>query len=269
MDHRLTKESNFGIITLTAILMLMVTTAAMAQFSDSGQVNNEYERTDGTLAIWADDVVDYSRGYQDYAQTELGMASFGVTTDVLGDAGTAFSLGDGGSITLTFPTTITNGAGDDFVVFENGFVWEGVYMELGFVEVSSDGIIFSRLPALCRLATQPGPWTTSDPAQFYNLAGNFAGGTGFDLNDLILNNDTNVIAGLVNLDAITHVRVVDVVGDIAGSGATFDYLGRAVADPYPTPGESCGMDITGVAVISAGIVSVETSSWGHVKSLYR
>ena len=97
------------------------------------------------LGFWANGVVDYSRGYQDYQDPALGDASYGVETDILGSAGSAFSLGDGGSITVTMESVIINGSGDDFVVFENGFVWEGVYMELGFVEVSSNGTDFSRM----------------------------------------------------------------------------------------------------------------------------
>jgi len=164
---------------------------------------------------------------------------------------------------------IANGSGDDFVVFENGFEWNGVFMELGFVEVSSNGVDFSRLPALCRSTTQPGPWDTSDSDLFYNLAGNFVGGTGFDLQDLIIADDPNVAGGVVDPDHIIFVRIVDVIGDVADGGATRDHLGRATADPYPTAGESCGMDLTGVAVINTGVVAVEETTWGAVKSLYR
>lgn len=254
---------------MTFAIILLLPAVVFAQFADNGQVNNEYARDNSMLGFWANGVVDYSRGYQDYQDPALGDASYGVATDILGSAGSSFSLGDGGSITVTMESVVVNGSGDDFVVFENGFVWEGVYMELGFVEVSSNGTDFSRMPALCRHVEQPGPWGTSDPADFYNLAGNFEGGTGFDLQDLIAAGDANVAMGLVDLDSILFVRVVDVIGDVAGGGATQDYLGRAVADPYPTPGAGCGMDITGVAGINTGVVATEESSWGSVKSLYR
>ena len=95
------------------------------------------------------------------------------------------------------------------------------------------------------------------------------GGTGFDLQDLITAGDPNVLGGVVDVNHIIFVRVVDVIGDIAQGGATTDYLGRAVADPYPTASESCGMDLTGAAVINTGVVAVEVTSWGAVKSLYR
>lgn len=258
----------FKILIMVSILT-MVPVLGMAQFSDSGQVNNEYERTSSALVGWASAVTQSNLGWQDYQQTDLGPVAYGAPSDVLGANGTPFSLGDGGSVTLSFDLEIANGEGDDFVVFENGFAWEGVYMELGFVEVSSDGTHFSRLPALCRRDTQPGAWDSSDPADFYNLAGNFVGGTGFDLEDLITAGDANVQAGLVDLDHIVFVRVVDVIGDMTGPGATMDFLGRPVVDPYPTVSESCGMDLTGAAVINTGSVAVEPASWGKVKSLYR
>lgn len=253
----------------TLIIILLVALPALAQFSDTGQVNQEYDRSDGSLAGWATQVIALERGHQDYAQPELGYAGYGVADDCLGPTGTPVSLGDGGSITLAFDMEISNGAGDDFVVFENGFVYNGIYMELGFVEVSSNGVDFSRLPALCRRDTQPGPWDSSESALFYNLAGNFAGGTGFDLQDLILAGDPQVMTGVVDLDHIIFVRIVDVIGDIANGGATIDHLGRAVADPYPTSGDSSGMDITGAAIINTGPVAVEETSWGEVKSLFR
>ena len=254
---------------ITLIIALFLCQQAVAQFSDSGQVNSDYDRSDGGFVSWASLVISLDRGYQDYRQPELGLASLGSPGDCLGSAGTAVSLGDGGTITLGFDVEITNGAGGGFVVFENGFEWNGVFMELGFVEVSSNGVDFSRLPALCRRTTQPGPWDRSDPDLFYNLAGNFVGGTGFDLQDLIIADDPNVAGGVVDPDHIIFVRIVDVIGDVADGGATQDYLGRAAADPYPTAGESCGMDLTGVAVINTGVVAVEETTWGAVKSLYR
>ncbi len=264
-----TGSGNFSLVIFLLVAFAALPAVTLAQFSDSGQVNNEYDRGSGALVGWATEVVASQRGFQDYQQQDLGYASYGQENDCLGPDGSPFSLGDGGFVTFAFGREIANGSGDDFVVFENGFAWEGVYMELGFVEVSSDGFSFSRLPALCRRSTQPGPWDTSDPADFYNLAGNFVGGTGFDLQDLVTARDPNVMAGLVDLDHILFVRVVDVVGDISGPGATHDYLGRPVADPYPTPGETGGMDITGVAVINTGTVATVPSSWGMVKSLYR
>jgi len=256
------------LIMTTVLLIVLLPALGLAQFTDSGQVNNEYFRTDGTLYGWADQVVSVQRGYQDYMDPGLGLSSYGMDGDCLGSAGTPVSLGDGGSITLGFPNVIIDGPGDDFVVFENGFVYNGIYMELGFVEVSSNGVDFSRMPALCRRNTPVGTWDSSDPAQFYNLAGNFEGGTGFDLTDLVLADDANVMSGVVDLGAINFIRVVDVIGDIAPTG-TSDHLGQPVVDPYPTTGVASGMDLTGVAIINEAAVGVENHTWGGVKSLYR
>jgi hypothetical protein len=255
---------------VTLMLTLLTAAASIAALPDTGQVNNEYDRSDPALTAWANDVHSYHQGYQDYQAPELGFADYGLETDVLGSAGTPFSLGDGGWIVLDFAAPIINGDGDDFVVFENGMDFNGVFMEIGFVGVSSDGVNFSRMPSFCRRATQPGPWDSSDPADFYNLAGNFLGGTGFDLNDLLLADDALVQAGTVDLQNIQYLRIVDVVGDITGPGGSADFLGRPVADPYPTPGLSSGMDLTGAAVINSGqTVHNEDLTWAGVKSMFR
>ncbi len=258
----------FKNIATALALSLVLAGSALAQLADSGQVNNEYGRTDGALVAWATQVIASTRGPQDYQFPELGLAAFGSESDILGEFGTPFSLGDGGMVTVAFDVEIRNGAGDDFVVFENGFAWNGVYMELGFVEVSSNGVDFARLPAFCRQDSVVGPWDTSDPDLFYNLAGNFVGGTGIDLEDLITAGDPLVSGGTVDVNHILFVRVVDVIGDLAGN-ATQDHLGRPVADPYPTSGEASGMDITGIAVINTGVVAIQETSWGSVKSLFR
>ena len=94
--------------------------------------------------MWSSAVDAHAAGPQDYAVSGSPQVSFGLPSDVLGPAGSPFSLGDGGWITLSFATSIRNDPGDDFVVFENAFSFEGsVFMEIGFVEVSSDGQNFA------------------------------------------------------------------------------------------------------------------------------
>lgn len=253
------------------LFALSVPSLAHAAFSDVGQVNPEITRTDPSIVAWATGVADIQRGYQDYQQPALGYASFGSPTDALGPSGTPCSLGDGGSITLTFGQPIMNGPGADLVVFENGFAFSGgVYAEMGFVEVSSDGTNFARLPALCRRTAATGSFDPVNPADFYNLVGNYVGGTGIDLQDLVTDGDPLVTGGQVDLANIRFVRLVDVVGDITGPGGTNDYLGRPVSDPYPTPFTSSGMDVTGVGVIHPSSPTPTVSkSWGALKALYR
>src|SRR6185312_6390046 len=92
------------------------------------------------------------RGYMDIAQPALGYASTGDSTDALGIADVnVVSLGDSGVATLTFPSPIYDGDGFDFAVFENAFLnpldSNLAYLELAFVEVSSDGVNYFRFPA--------------------------------------------------------------------------------------------------------------------------
>jgi hypothetical protein len=246
-------------VVAASLLTLAGTSSARAQ------TNAEVLRTNPQISGWATSVVDWQAGPMDYADPGLGIVSFGLPTDVLGDAGSAFSLGDGGWITLSFDGFIADGAGEDFVVFENAFEYEGlVFAELAFVEVSTDGVVFARMPAVSRIDRVLGPWDGITPDEVYNLAGNHVGGTAFDLADLAA--DPLVISGQVNLAQINYVRVVDVVGDYLGS-ATVDASGNPVSDPYPTGFASGGFDLTGVAIMNpAGAVPAVASSVGALKS---
>lgn len=156
-------------------------------------------------------------------------------------------LGDGGYATLTFASPICNREGPDFAVFENGFksgnLW---FLEIAFVEVSSDGENFFRFPAVTcvQYETQLGGFATMDPAYIHNFAGKYGAfyGTPFDLDEVP--DDP-----LLDKENITHVRVVDVVGSIDPEYATYDSQGHPVNDPWPTPFASSGFDLDAVGVI--------------------
>ena len=181
------------------------------------------------FVAWATGVT-VERGPQDISNPGLGYASYGSDANALGPAeGTAFdvvSLGDGGAATLTFANPITNGAGYDFAVFENGFSIAGgdEFLELAFVEVSSDGINFFGFESVSLTATnvqvvQTGGMGSLDATDIYNLAGKYQRGYGtpFDLEEL---KDVN---GLLDVNSVTHVRIIDVVGyvepaDFSGDG---------------------------------------------------
>ncbi len=159
----------------------------------------------------------------------------------------AVSLGDGGTATLTFAEPIHNIAGPDFAVFENSF--DDHFLELAFVEVSSDGVNFVRFPASSLTQTETQLSGNLDPTLLNNLAGKYRVGYGtpFDLEEL------RGSEGL-DIDRVTHVRLVDVVGTIDPQYATRDYKGRIVNDPWPTRDTiwaSGGFDLTGVAVLRA------------------
>ena len=250
-----------------ALVALLLSDPAIAQIADTGQQNPEVLRGNGQIRDWANQVVDFVRGPLDYADPSLGLASFGSPEDCLGENGTPVSLGDGGSITLGFPLAIENGPGVDFVVFENAFAFGGeVFAELAFVEVSSDGVTFVRMPAISRIDRALGAFDGITSDETYDLAGNFVGGTGFDLDDLA--SAPEVLSGAVDLDFVRYVRVVDVIGDCTND-ASFDALGNAVCDPYPTTSASGGFDLTGVAIMNPpGPVDVAPTSFGAVKSRF-
>ena len=156
------------------------------------------------------------------------------------------SLGDGGVATMIFAQPITDGQGSDFAVFENSF--EDYFLELAVIEVSSDGVHFVRFPAtsLTSSAKQIGPFDRiPDVRKLNNLAGKYRGGFGtpFDLFEL---KDS---AG-IDIQSITHIRVIDVIGSIDPRFASYDSDGNIINDPWPTPFPTCGFDLDAIAVIN-------------------
>ncbi len=202
------------------------------------------------------------RGYIDLADTSLtytqgdttsNRAFFGNPENATGKPGgpaDVVSLGDGGSAVLGFAHPIENGPGPDFAVFENGFQAQAApfqyYLELAFVEVSTDGKHFVRFPAvsLTQDTVQIDGFGQLDPALVHNLAGKYVQnfGTPFDLDDLA---DSTGI----DIDSINYVRIVDVVGDIDSAFARRDSRGQIINDPWPTPFWTGGFDLNGVGVI--------------------
>lgn len=165
--------------------------------------------------------------------------------------GNTVSLGDGGSAVLTFASPIIDGEGFDFAVFENG---SATYLELAFVEVSSDGVHFFRFPSHSQTQTdvQLGAFGSPLPQYLNNLAGKYEGifGTPFDLSEL----PDDVWLDKQN---ITQVKLIDVVGSIDPAYAGFDSFGNAVNNSFPTPFTSGGFDLQAVGVIHQQILDVE------------
>lgn len=198
-----------------------------------------------------------NRGYIKISDTTLvyngsNRANHGNTGNALGKAdGKIVSLGDGGTAIFTLDTAITDNDGFDFVVFENGFKSQeppqNYFLELAFVEVSSDGSHFVRFPAVSETpaATQVSTFGQIDPAQIHNLAGKYTVnyGTPFDLYEL---SDSSGI----DIENITHVRIIDVVGNINDTYASFDVNGNKVNDPWPTPFASGGFDLDALGIIN-------------------
>ena len=107
----------------------------------------------------------------------------------------------------------------------------------------SDGLTFVRFDSDSLTTTPVGGFGSIDPTNINGLAGKYrqAFGTPFDLSDLA--SKPEALSGAVNLSAITHVRIVDIIGD----GSYFDTSGRVIYDPYPTVG-SGGFDLDAVSV---------------------
>jgi hypothetical protein len=205
-------------------------------------------KDDPNFVAWATGVT-IQRGYVDINEPGLGNVSYGNDSDALGkaegDSYDVISLGDGGTATVTFEYPITDGPGYDFAVFENAF--DNTFLELAFVEVSSDGNNFFRFNSvsLTPTNTQVGSFGNLDTTNLHNLAGKYRQGYGtpFDLEELA---DVN---SLLDINFITHVRIIDVVGCIKDEYASYDSLGNKINDPWPTPFSTGGFDLDAVGVI--------------------
>lgn len=236
-------------------LLFFISTITKAQFPGPvGSIGTTAIYKDSSVFInWATTCV-VTRGYQDIAVPSGGYANVGNDTNGTKKASVnpVVSLGDGGWAILTFQSPITNGVGFDFAIFENSF--NDVFLELAFVEVSSDGINYFRFPATSntQTLTQIGPFdNTGDATKLNNLAGKYRAnyGTPFDLQEL----STQV--GL-NINAITHVKIIDVVGNINAPYATYDKNSNPINDPYPTAFGSGGFDLDALGVINQLAVGV-------------
>ncbi len=149
-----------------------------------------------------------------------------------------------GQITLSFSEPIRDGNGYDFVVFENGLVseWDTatgsvtgqMFAELAFVEVSSNGEDYVRFPAVSLTSETVGPYGTIEVSKVYNLASKHPNanglctGTPFDLREVA--NYPAVMSGLVDVNKIKYVRIVD----IPGSGDFYDNADAHI-DPKTWP----------------------------------
>ncbi|HEX3006590.1 MAG TPA: T9SS type A sorting domain-containing protein [Bacteroidales bacterium] len=232
----------------------------------------------GSTAIYKDDVsfvgwaktCKVTRGFINISDTTRtftqgqvtsNRAFFGKEEMALGRPGgplDCISLGDGGSAVLTFDFPIRNGEGADFAVFENGIKEQEApfqyFLELAFVEVSTDGRRFVRFPATSNTPAKEQllSFGQIDPTKIHNLAGKYVSdyGTPFDLQDLI---DSTGI----NLDSINFVRIIDVVGNIQPQFARYDSKKQVINDPFPTEFWSGGFDLDAVGAIHLnGITAV-------------
>lgn len=232
---------------LLSVIFLLLGSTLHAQFAGAaGQPGSSAIAKDSSIIVsWAR-TCTVERGLINITNPFQGLASTGTELDAIGpaDQSSVISLGDSGIAILTFDHPIFNGPGPDFAVFENAF--NDSFLELGYVEISSDGINYFRFPStsLVQNSVQIGPFDQlGSPVKLNNLAGKYRSGYGtpFDLQEM------TTIVGL-DIDAITHVKIVDVIGSINPSYGTEDQFGNLINDPFPTTFPSGGFDLDAVGV---------------------
>jgi hypothetical protein len=204
---------------------------------------------------WAD-AIDPARTYfAPRGSTAISATGFNCLGDLSAAEIAAGALP--GYLTVTFPTGISNGSGADFAVFENGFTYgspNGLFAELAYVEVSSNGTDFVQFPSIST-NTAPvqgsGAFAGYDMSNVHNLAGKHASGYGtpFDLTDLL--STAGVISGLVDLNNIQYVKLVD----IPGNGSFLDSQGNPIMDNWMTTGTG-GFDFQLPAGKGIGVINV-------------
>ncbi len=209
----------------------------------------------GSVAIHMDDptFLGWASGWQDYLAGSDVDTSFQTPNKALGKAiGDSFdivSLGRNGKITLKFTHPIKDGNGADFAVFSNSF--NDTFLELAWVEVSSDGTQFFRFNNISLTPSPVGSFSSVDPTNITGYAGKHRAGYGtpFDLNELAGNEH-------LDLDNIQFVRLIDIVGN----GTAFDDFPanfggpKPIFDPYPTV-ISAGFDLEAVGVIHQNVTA--------------
>jgi hypothetical protein len=191
-------------------------------------------------AGWASQVIDYTVGAEVDEEWSDPQLALGPAT---GDSFDIVALGEGGQITLGFEPAIRDGEGWDLAVFENSF--SDTFLELAWVEVSSDGEHFARLDSASLTVDPVDAFGGIEPRRLGGLAGKFRRGWGTPFDLAQLRQHTYVQRGLLDLHRITHVRVVDIVGD----GDAPDSFDRPIQDPFPTV-ESAGFDLEAVGALN-------------------
>jgi hypothetical protein len=185
-------------------------------------------RSDARIKAWASRVTSYQVGTDCLPQWQDPAKALGPATE---DAAHITCLGSGGTITLAFPAYIRDGPGPDFAIFENSFL-DG-YIEHAWVEVSRDGVNFVRFPNQSLTTAPVGSFSLMDPTDVQGLGCKYRQpyGEPYDLAD-------------VGLDSVSHVRLVDVIGD----GTACDSAGRIIYDPFPNE-QSAGFDLDAIGVL--------------------
>lgn len=194
---------------------------------------------DPSIVAWATDWQDYFVGSECDVEWQTPDNALGQAQGIVGGIHHIVSLGRGGEITMIFDCGIGDGQGYDFAVFENAVTY--YFLEIAFVEISSDGTNFFRIYNDSLTPEPVGAFGSLDPTNIKGFAGKYEQrwAAPFDLADM------RGISPLLDVDNVRFVRIVDIVGD----GTYLDTSGKPIYDPYPTIG-SAGFDLDAIAVIN-------------------
>jgi hypothetical protein len=222
--------------TILPFLLLTAPAVLAGSFSGAaGTPGSEAISKDSTAFVaWANGHLNLSYGQDVESVWRTPQKAYG---PALGTDFDIVCLGNGGQIVMTFPRPIRDGSGPDFAVFENAVTH--TFLELAYVEVSSDGENFYRFPNRSLGNSFVGSYGMVDPTNLNGLAGKYQKGFGtpFDLSSL-----TNT--PLLDRTNVRFVRIVDIIGD----GSRLDSTGHPIYDPNPTIG-SGGFDLEAIGVI--------------------
>jgi len=245
------------------MLLSIVSVCAFAQFEPAANsIGSSAIHKDSSIIVeWATKCT-IQRGYINildtskyFTQSEItsNKAFFGDQNYCIGNPKSidnVVSLGDSGIAILEFENLITNKSGYDFAIFENGLKSQfspfQYFLELAFVEVSSDGLNYVRFPATSLTQNPINTYGQITPEKINNLAGKYIldYGTPFDLEDL--KDSLNI-----DIENIKYIKIIDVVGCDNEKFCSYDILGNKIYDPYPTPFWTCGFDLAGVGIINS------------------
>ena len=240
-----------------AFLFCGVSVMAQGPFAPAADsIGSTAVHKDSTAIIgWVDNCT-VVRGLQYIGNSAGPLADVGTEQSAYGKAdGNVLSLGDGGVATISLATSLKDHPGDDFAIFENGFAavnGTGYFLELAYVEVSSDGSNFYRFPnqSMTSTSAQVKTFETLDPTNIDGFAGKYQldYGTPFDLEVM------DTVIGL-DIQSISHIKIIDVVGSLNNSYASYDSQGRKINDPFPTDFGSGGFDLDAIAIMDTALAT--------------
>lgn len=217
-----------------------------------GSDSNAISQDDVLIAGWAVKASSYVPGADVAANWQVPINGAGPANQGL------LPTGNGGEVTMTFAAPIIDGDGPGFAVFENGFYQnnssELLFIEYGWVEVSTDGETFVRFDNSSQWPDPVGAFAFADPRTVNGIAGRDGAGWGTPFDLSTLKNKREVRDGTLDLNDINFVRIVDIVGasDYPNEGDVYlDSFGRQIFDTHLTVG-SGGFDLTGIAALNVG-----------------